>query len=40
MIEDKKEKDKDQLVVNAQINLKNIDMKNTKFHTGYSLYKR
>ena len=31
MIEDKKEKDKDQLVVNAQINLKNIDMKNTKF---------
>ena len=29
--EDKKEKDKDQLVVNVQINLKNIDMKNTKF---------
>jgi hypothetical protein len=29
--EDIKEKDKDQLVVNAQINLKNVDMKNTKF---------
>ena len=29
--EDKKEKDKEQLVVNAQINLNNVDMKNTKF---------
>jgi len=29
--ENTKEKDKDQLVVNAQINLNNVDMKNTKF---------
>jgi hypothetical protein len=29
--DDNKEKDKDQLVVNARLNLNNIDMKNTKF---------
>ena len=29
--EDEDKKDKDQLVVNARINLKNIDMKNTEF---------
>ena len=29
--DDNKEKDKDQLVVNARLNLNNLDMKNTEF---------